>query len=130
MPSKRRSSPLLVLLFLAVSSTATSQPLQYDDQDDLLQAPIVGTAKDQDVPVRYVRLDDVTESLDEVKEVIVPAYVPGSEVQSLSGQQVGNTKEEEPTEGWGWQEVKAVVEERTRGLGERLADMWTELAGR
>jgi len=131
MPSKRGSSspPLLppLLLFLAVSSTVASHPLEPgSDRRATVQAPAVpNTDPEAAAPARYVRLDDVTEPLDEVGEaiVVVPAYLQGGAEVPLYEHRVVDT---EAAGGWG---LKAVVAARVEEWRERLGRIWAVKMG-
>lgn len=99
--SRHPSSTLLLLFLLAVSSTAASYPLHRRDVNrphhviDTVEAPsILNTNperrpllnQDATAPRRYVRLDDITEPLDEADEVVViPAYRQDSAVADEEG---------------------------------------------
>lgn len=81
--SSHPSSSLILLFLLAVSSTAVSYPLHRPHVDTVEAPSILNTnperpllSQDAAAPRRYVRLDDVTEPLDEAADevVVIPAY--------------------------------------------------------
>jgi hypothetical protein len=124
------SSSLVLLFFLAVSSTAISYPLHQRDVNrrnvDTVEAPSIlninseqQPPRDQDTPTkRYVRLDDVTERLDDT-EVVIPAYRQDSTVTSAD--------EDGGLDSEAW-EVSGVADAVTAAVKEISA--WRERLGR
>lgn len=105
MGSKTRSchppAPLILLCFLAVSSTAISYPVHHRDVHrrdvDTVEAPSILNTNSEQQPVavdpdapprRYVRLDDVTESLRGTEDIVVPAYRQDSAATSADEDRV------------------------------------------
>jgi hypothetical protein len=136
MALKRKPASLFILLFLAVSSTATSHPL-HSEEEDTVQAPsILNTNPDHKDATRYVRLDDMTESLEDTEQVVVPVYLQGTEVPTDEYREArdrtrvatGGKQRGADQEGWGMIAVKAVLEQ-TRSWRVGLGRIWGEAKG-